>query len=126
MKGQDASEIKEFDACDANNKCWFEKSVGLKIIKKMGYEGKGLGKHEQGMREPIQLVVRPKNEGLGYGERDENNVTSVTCSCKSPKSMEFKECSHCHRGGHKKKEMLGSSSLHNLWVEESFRKIMLE
>lgn len=28
-------------------------NVGFKIMKRMGYKGKGLGKHEQGMRNPI-------------------------------------------------------------------------
>ena len=32
------------------------KSVGLKITKNMGYEGRGLGKNEQGMKELIEAI----------------------------------------------------------------------
>ena len=35
---------------------------------KMGYEGKGLGKHAQGVVELIMVEERPKYLGLGYGK----------------------------------------------------------
>lgn len=37
-------------------------------MSKMGYEGKGLGKHAQGLVEPIMVEERPKHLGLGYGQ----------------------------------------------------------
>ena len=37
---------------------------------KMGYEGKGLEKHAQGIIEPIVVEERPKYLGLGYGKHD--------------------------------------------------------
>ena len=36
----------------------------------MGYEGKGLGKHAQGIVEPIVVEERPRYLGLGYGKHD--------------------------------------------------------
>ena len=48
----------------------FEKhtrGIGSKLMCKMGYEGKGLGKHAQGIDEPIIVEDRHKYLGLGYG-----------------------------------------------------------
>lgn len=36
----------------------------------MGYEGKGLGKHAQGIIEPIVVEERLRYVGLGYGKHD--------------------------------------------------------
>ncbi|XP_070542245.1 angiogenic factor with G patch and FHA domains 1-like isoform X1 [Ptychodera flava] len=45
-----------------------DSNVGHKMLKKMGWkEGQLLGKHEQGLDQPIQVVVRDKNAGLGSG-----------------------------------------------------------
>ena len=47
----------------------FEKhtrGIGSKMMLKMGYEGKSLGKHTQDMVEPIMVEERPKKFGLGY------------------------------------------------------------
>ncbi len=36
-------------------------------MSKMGYEGKGLGKHAKGIVEPIIVEESPNYLGLGYG-----------------------------------------------------------
>ncbi len=43
------------------------KGIFSKLMSKMGYEGKGLGKHAQGIFEPIMIEKRPKYLGYGYG-----------------------------------------------------------
>jgi hypothetical protein len=40
----------------------------LKLLTKMGYEGKGLGNKGQGIVNPIEVVEIPRYLGLGYGE----------------------------------------------------------
>ena len=52
---------------------YFERNIrviGSKLLMKMGYEGKGLGKHEQGIVEPIFVEERPRCLGLAYGKHD--------------------------------------------------------
>ena len=42
-------------------------------MSKMGYSGKGLGIHEQGITHPIEAKQRPRKKGLGYGGTDKNS-----------------------------------------------------
>jgi hypothetical protein len=42
------------------------RGIGSKLLLKMGYEGKGLSKHAQGIVESIVVEERPRYCGLGY------------------------------------------------------------
>ena len=61
------SSISSQDKCVGS----FEKharGIGSKLMIQMDYEGKGLGKHAEGIVEPIIVEERPKYLGLGYGK----------------------------------------------------------
>ncbi|MCO5587135.1 hypothetical protein L7F22_041082 [Adiantum nelumboides] len=46
-------------------------NVGFRLLQKMGWKGKGLGKDEQGMVEPIRAKSRDAKLGLGKQEQDD-------------------------------------------------------
>ncbi|CAM8963061.1 unnamed protein product [Rhodiola kirilowii] len=46
-------------------------NVGYKLLQKMGWKGKGLGKDEQGIVEPIRSGIRDPKLGIGKQEEDE-------------------------------------------------------
>jgi hypothetical protein len=51
--------------------------IGLKMMRKMGYKGKGLGANGQGIVKPIQVVELPRYVRLGY-VREEYGAFSKT------------------------------------------------
>ena len=46
------------------------RGIGSKLLLKMGYEGRGLEKHAQGVVGHIAIEERPKYWGLGYEQKD--------------------------------------------------------
>lgn len=46
-------------------------NVGFRLLQKMGWKGKGLGKDEQGIVEPIKAGVRDAKLGVGKQEQDD-------------------------------------------------------
>ncbi|CAI9101388.1 OLC1v1038699C2 [Oldenlandia corymbosa var. corymbosa] len=46
-------------------------NVGFRLLQKMGWKGKGLGKNEQGIVEPIKSGMRDPKLGIGKQEEDD-------------------------------------------------------
>jgi len=83
----DLSSVSSLERCVGS----FEKhtrGVGSKLMIKMGYEGKGLGKHAQGMIEPLSIEERPKNLGLGYVQSNgEDSKAMKACEANSKRTF---------------------------------------
>ncbi|XP_052194785.1 uncharacterized protein LOC127802799 [Diospyros lotus] len=46
-------------------------NIGFRLLQKMGWKGKGLGKDEQGIIEPIKSGIRDSKLGIGKQEEDD-------------------------------------------------------
>lgn len=86
----------EHENCIDRTSSYYNDNIGLKIMEIMGFKGKGLGKDEQGLRNPIETIVRPKYVGLGY---DVGNGKINKGSRKSIESIKIVQYSHCNRKG---------------------------
>lgn len=83
----DLSSVSSLERCVGS----FEKhtrGVGSKLMIKMDYEGKGSGKHAQGMIEPLSVEERPKNLGLGYEQSNgEDSKAMKACEANSKRTF---------------------------------------
>ena len=79
------------------NYSYYNDNIGLKIMERMGFKGKGLGKDEEGLMNLIETIVRPKYVGLGY---DAGSGKMNKGSRRSIESIKTVKCSHCNRKGH--------------------------
>ncbi|GLJ28915.1 hypothetical protein SUGI_0570300 [Cryptomeria japonica] len=62
--------------------------VGLRLLTKMGYKGKGLEIYGQGMVELVKVEARPCYAGLGYGEGECSKAVDANNSPKEEPSQE--------------------------------------
>lgn len=54
------------------------KGIGAKLLSKMGWkQGRGLGKGGKGLSEPLEAKLRPKRQGMGFGNRREPSLAPV-------------------------------------------------
>ena len=81
------SSVSSSDRCVGS----FEKhtrGIGAKLMFKMGYEGKGLGKHAQSMIDPILVEEKPKKFGLGCVQSNgENSKAMKACEATSKRNF---------------------------------------
>eukprot|EP00457_Paulinella_chromatophora_P010489 gb/GEZN01010593.1/.p1 GENE.gb/GEZN01010593.1/~~gb/GEZN01010593.1/.p1 ORF type:complete len:336 (+),score=57.40 gb/GEZN01010593.1/:65-1009(+) len=54
-------------------------NVGFKLLQRMGYkEGKGLGKTAQGRTKPVEMVIRPRGQGVGEDTRINQEIERLS------------------------------------------------
>lgn len=69
MKRQNNDDL-EFASFEKNTK-----GFGMKMLLKMGYKkGEGLGKEGEGIVNPVEVTLRPKKVGLGFGNTNRDSV----------------------------------------------------
>ncbi|GJV80983.1 G patch domain-containing protein 8 [Tanacetum coccineum] len=71
-------------------------NVGFRLLQKMGWKGKGLGKNEQGITEPIKSGIRDAKLGLGKQEEDdfftaEENIQRKNCEMSKEEAVFSKD-----------------------------------
>jgi hypothetical protein len=81
------SDVGDFGAFEKHTTC-----IGSKLMKQMGYEGRGLGANGQGIVRPIEVVEWPRYTGLGY-VREEVGECSKTKEEENSKTPEVSESS---------------------------------
>jgi len=93
----DLSSVSSIEKCVGS----FERhtrGIGSKLMLKMGYqEGKGLGKHAQVIVEPICVVERPKNIGLGYEQLNGEALSTCIQECDANLKRTFLPSSQLHQ-----------------------------
>ena len=58
--------------------------TSMRLLTKMGYKGGGLGINGQGMIQPLEVMQRPRLEGLGYNEGQYSKVSEAPMTLMKP------------------------------------------